>query len=77
MIYTLQHHTSKIFAIIPIVFVAATVSSCGHTQAAPAPVPIETVMNTVRDYGPRSSVRDFSYPRVRAGRKGWRGLCVR
>jgi hypothetical protein len=51
MIYTLQHRAPKIFAIMAIVFGAVTVSSCGHTQAAPPAVPTEIVMQTVRDYG--------------------------
>src|SRR5207245_11251999 len=41
----------KTLAAAAIVFVATTVSSCGHTQAAAPAVPIETAMNTVRDYG--------------------------
>lgn len=51
MIYKLQYRSPKIVAIVAIVFVAVTVSSCGHTQAASPAVPIETVMKTVRDYG--------------------------
>ena len=51
MIYPLQRRGPKIVAAAAIVFVATTVSSCGHTQAASPAVPIETVMKTVRDYG--------------------------
>jgi hypothetical protein len=51
MIQTLAHRGAKIVAAVAIVFVAVTVSSCGHTQAASPTVPIETVMKTVRDYG--------------------------
>jgi hypothetical protein len=51
MKYTLRHRAPAIFAITAIVFGAVTVSSCGHTQAAPPAVPIETVMHAVRDYG--------------------------
>jgi hypothetical protein len=51
MIQTLEHRGAKIVAAVAIVFVAVTVSSCGHTQAASPTVPIETVMKTVRDYG--------------------------
>jgi len=51
MPYTLQHGAAKIFAIVTIVLLAISISSCGHTQAAPPAVPIEAVMNSVRDYG--------------------------
>jgi hypothetical protein len=51
MNYTLEHRRPKVLATIAVVFAAATPSSCGHTQAAPRTVPIEIVMQTVRDYG--------------------------
>jgi hypothetical protein len=51
MIYPLQHRGAKIVAAVAIVFVAVTVSSCGHTHAASSAVPLETAMKTVRDYG--------------------------
>jgi len=51
MIYGLHHRAPKIFAIITNVLVAVTISSCGPSEAAPPAVPMETVMNAVRNYG--------------------------
>lgn len=51
MICTPKHRGTKIAATVAVVFVALTVPSCGHTQAASPDVPIDTVMKTVREYG--------------------------
>lgn len=51
MIYTCQNGGTKIAVLVAIMFLAVTVSSCGHTEAASPGVSIETVMKTVRDYG--------------------------
>ena len=51
MIHPLRHRSLKIVATLAIAFVAVSVSSCGHTQAASPAVPTETIMKTVRDYG--------------------------
>lgn len=51
MIYTPQPRSLKIIATVSIALLAITVSSYGHTQAAPPAAPTETVMKAIHDYG--------------------------
>jgi hypothetical protein len=43
----------RVTSLLPLLAVAFGLEACGHTEAAPPPVSIDTVMQTVRSYGHR------------------------